>query len=255
MNPTTRSRPIGIVSSILFNGLLVLGGSVAGLPYLYPPPPEMSTVIEFEPDEIEQEQIIDVATGIEPRSENADPTQDVRLVQNSEAPLQGTRANESRESTVGSDGDVEIPEPNRDHEIDQRSLFPSANNSDKDSLTSAQVAEKITDALTPGHAQGNTRVGNPEGEPVARLQGRTVQGNLERPAEDNIQKSGVVVVQIRVNREGTVTSAIAGDTGTTVTDRTLWKNAEDAAKKTKFNGSRNAPESQQGTITYVFNLK
>jgi TonB family protein len=253
MNPTTRSRPIGIVSSILFNGLLVLGGSVAGLPYLYPPPPEMSTVIEFEPDEIMEEQKIEVGASVEPRSENADPTQDIRLVQNSEAPLQGTRANEARETTVGTEGDVEIPEPERDHEIDQRALFPTANNSDKDTLA-AQVADKITDALTPGHAQGNTRVGNPEGEPSAKLQGRSVMGSLPLPAY-NIQNSGTVVVRIQVNREGTVTSAIAGETGTTVTDRTLWKAAEEAARKAKFNVSRNAPESQQGTITYVFKLK
>jgi len=253
MNPTTKSRPIGIVSSILFNGLLVLGGSVAGLPYLYPPPPETSTVIEFEPEEIMEEQKIEVGASVEPRSENADPTQDIRLVQNSEAPLQGTRANEARETTVGTEGDVEIPEPERDHEIDQRALFPTANNSDKDTLA-AQVADKITDALTPGHAQGNTRVGNPEGEPSAKLQGRSVMGSLPLPAY-NIQNSGTVVVRIQVNREGTVTSAIAGETGTTVTDRTLWKAAEEAARKAKFNVSRNAPESQQGTITYVFKLR
>lgn len=253
MNPTTRSKPIGIVSSILFNGLLVLTGSVAGLPYLYPPPPETSTVIEFEPEEIMDEQKIEVGASVEPRSENADPTRDIRLVQNSEAPMEGTRPNEARESTVGTEGDVEIPEPERDHEIDQRALFPSASNSDKDTLA-AQVADKITDALTPGHAQGNTRVGNPEGEPSAKLQGRSVMGSLPKP-DYNIQQSGTVVVRIQVNRDGTVTSAIAGETGTTVTDRTLWKAAEEAAKKAKFNVSRNAPESQQGTITYVFKLR
>lgn len=253
MNPTTRSKPIGIVSSILFNGALVLAGSVAGLPYLYPPPPETSTVIEFEPEEIMDEQKIEVGASVEPRSENADPTRDIRLVQNSEAPMEGTRPNEARESTVGTEGDVEIPEPERDHEIDQRALFPSASNSDKDTLA-AQVADKITDALTPGHAQGNTRVGNPEGEPSAKLQGRSVMGSLPKP-DYNIQQSGTVVVRIQVNRDGTVTSAIAGETGTTVTDRTLWKAAEEAAKKAKFNVSRNAPESQQGTITYVFKLR
>jgi len=254
MNPLSKSRPIGILSTIVFNGLLLVGGSVAGLPYLYPPPPELSTLIEFEPEEFEEEQKIEVGTGIQPRSENADPTQDIRLVQNSEAPFEGERANESRETTVGTEGDVEIPEPERDHEIDQRALFPSANNSDKDTLT-AQVADRINDALTPGHAQGNTRVGNPEGTPTAKLQGRSVMGSLPVPAKDNIQQSGVVVVRIQVNRDGAVTSAIAGDTGTTVNNRTLWKNAEEAAKKAKFNVSRNAPESQQGTITYVFNLR
>lgn len=227
---------------------------MAGLPYLYPPPPESSTIIEFEPDEIMDEQKIEVGASVEPRSENADPTQDIRLVQNSEAPTEGSRPNESRETTVGTEGDVEIPEPERDHEIDQRALFPSANNSDKDTLA-AQVADRITDALTPGHAQGNTRVGNPEGEPSAKLEGRSVMGSLPTPVKDNIQKQGIVVVRIYVNREGTVTSAVAGEQGTTVTDKTLWDNAVAAAKKAKFNVSRNAPESQRGTITYVFNLR
>lgn len=254
MNPTTRSKPIGIVSTILFNGLLVLGGSIAGLPYLYPPPPEMTTVIEFEPIEELEDQRIEMGADVQPRSENADPTQDVRLVQNSQAPIQGTRANESRETTVGTEGDVEVPEPERDHEIDQRALFPSADNSDKDTLA-AQVADRVTDALNPGHAQGNTRVGNPEGEPSAKLEGRSVMGSLPLPVKDNIQKQGIVVVRIYVNREGTVTSAVAGEQGTTVTDKTLWDNAVAAAKRAKFNVSRNAPESQRGTITYVFNLR
>ena len=254
MNPTTRSKPIGIVSTVLFNGLLVLGGSIAGLPYLYPPPPETTTVIEFEAVVELEEQRIEMGADIQPRSENADPTQDVRLVQNSQAPIQGTRANESRETTVGTEGDVEIPEPERDHEIDQRALFPSADNSDKDTLA-AQVADRVTDALSPGHAQGNTRVGNPEGEPTAKLEGRSVMGSLPLPIKDNIQKSGVVVVRIYVNRDGTVTSAVAGEQGTTVTDKTLWDNAVAAAQRAKFNVSRNAPESQRGTITYVFNLR
>ena len=254
MNPQTKSRPIGIVSSIVFNGLVVLVCCTQGLTYLYPPPEEIATLIEFEPTDMLEDQLIEVGANVEPRSENADPTQDIRLVQNSEAPVEGTRANESRETTVGTEGDVEIPEPERDYEIDTRALFPSANNSDKDTLA-AQVADRITDALTPGHAQGNTRVGNPEGEPSAKLQGRSVMGSLPSPVKDNIQKSGVVVVKIFVNRDGVVINAIAGEKGTTVTDKTLWDNAVAAARKARFNVSRNAPESQEGTITYVFNLR
>lgn len=254
MNLQARSRPIGIVTSLVFNGIVAITCALNGLTYLDPPPEEVATLIEFDTDMSLEDQIIEVGANVEPRSEDADPTQDVRLVQNSEAPLEGTRANEARETTVGTEGDVEVSEPERDHEIDTRALFPTANNSDKDTLA-AQVADRITDALTPGHAQGNTRVGNPEGAPSAKLQGRSVMGSLPSPAKDNIQKSGVVVVRIYVNREGTVINAIAGETGTTVTDKTLWDNAVAAAKKAKFNVSRNAPESQEGTITYVFNLK
>jgi len=254
MNPLIKSRPIGILSTIVFNGLVLIVCSMSGLTYLDPPPEEYSeTLIEFEAEEL-FEQKIEVGAGIQPRSETADPTQDIRLVQNSEAPVESKRANESMESTVGTEGDVEIPEPPREPVIDQRALFPSADNNIKDTL-STQVADKVTDALTAGHAQGNTRVGNPEGEPSAKLQGRSVMGSLPRPADDKIQKSGVVVVRIQVNRNGDVTSAIAGEVGTTVTDKTLWDNAVAAAKKAKFNVSRNAPESQQGTITYVFNLR
>lgn len=254
MNLQARSRPIGLVTSLVFNGIVAVTCALNGLTYLDPPPEEIATLIEFETDMTLEDQQIEVGANVEPRSEDADPTQDIRLVQNSEAPLEGTRANEARETTVGTEGDVEVPEPEREHEIDTRALFPTANNSDKDTLA-AQVADRVTDALTSGHAQGNTRVGNPEGEPSAKLQGRSVMGSLPTPAKDNIQKSGVVVVRIYVNREGTVINAIAGETGTTVTDKTLWDNAVAAAKKAKFNVSRNAPESQEGTITYVFNLR
>ena len=109
------------------------------------------------------------------------------------------------------------------------------------------AANRVTDALTPRHAQGN-----PAEEPSAKLEGRSVMGSLPFPVKDNIQKQGIVVVRIYVNREGTVTSAVAGEQGTTVTDKTLWDNAVAAAKKAKFNVSRNAPESQRGTITYDF---
>lgn len=252
MDLQTRSRPIGIVTSLVFNGLVAFVCATAGLTYLDPPPEEIATLIEFDTDMSLEEQRIEVGADVQPRSEDADPTQDVKLVQNSEAPQEGARPNEAMETTVGTEGDVEVTEPEREP-IDTRALFPTANNSDKDTLA-AQVADRITEALTPGHAQGNTRVGNPEGEPTARLQGRSVMGSLPLPVKDNIQKSGTVVVRIYVNREGNVINAIAGETGTTVTDKTLWDNAVAAAKKAKFNVSRNAPESQEGTITYVFKL-
>ena len=70
-----------------------------------------------------------------------------------------------------------------------------------------------------------------------------------------VQKAGKVVVQITVNRNGKVTSAIPGAPGTTVTDRTLYEAAKTAALNAHFNISNSAPESQEGTITYIFKLK
>jgi len=70
-----------------------------------------------------------------------------------------------------------------------------------------------------------------------------------------VQKSGRVVVKITVDRNGKVTTAIPGYQGTTVTDKTLWAAAKEAALKATFNISETAPASQEGTITYIFTLK
>ena len=59
----------------------------------------------------------------------------------------------------------------------------------------------------------------------------------------------------RKNQYGEVTEAIAGAEGTTVTDKTLWTAARNAALKAHFNPKADAPAVQSGTITYKFKLK
>lgn len=62
---------------------------------------------------------------------------------------------------------------------------------------------------------------------------------------------GQVVVSIAVNRNGNVTSANAVKSSST-SDGCLTEMAELAARRSRFNTSADAPESQKGTITYVF---
>ncbi|MDR2653660.1 MAG: TonB family protein [Prevotellaceae bacterium] len=83
------------------------------------------------------------------------------------------------------------------------------------------------------------------------LQGRSVSGGFPKPAH-NLQKSGKVVVEIRVDQNGKVTYARATAKGSTLQDATLWKAAEDAARRARFNVDKNAAISQMGTITYNF---
>ena len=116
------------------------------------------------------------------------------------------------------------------------------------------MAEKVTDRLKAGHTLGNTDEGNPDGMPTARLEGRTVMGNLPVPSY-TVAKSGTVVVRITVDQYGTVINAIPGVKGTTVQDATLWEAARKAALEAKFNISQSAPAVQEGTISYVFTLK
>ena len=70
----------------------------------------------------------------------------------------------------------------------------------------------------------------------------------------NLQESGKVVVEVSVDRNGKVTSARPGVSGSTTANITLLEAAKSAALKAKFNSDSKAPAYQRGTITYHFQL-
>jgi len=205
-------------------------------------------VVDFE---IEPPKPIEVKNGIEPRVEKPNPEDEIRLVQRSKSTIVGTKPNKGSESTLGDKGDVEQYEAPRPKPLDKRALFPSSANADS---TAPQVAKEISDRLSAGHPDGNTRIGSLDGEPSARLAGRSLMGNLPEP-EYAVNKAGKVIVKVSVDQYGTVISATPGISGTTVQDKTLWEAARKAALKAKFNISSSAPVVQDGTITYIFKLK
>lgn len=242
----------GITLSAAINLSIVAFGAVSGLKYIYPPPEEKSILIDF--SEQEKETPVQKRDGTQPRAVNADPGKDIRLVQASQAQHEGTKTNEAPEATVGPDGDVEVPEPPREKEINRKALFHAANNKTEKDTLAPQTASKVSDALKPGHAQGNTNVGRTDGEPNAKVKGRHTVGVIPKP-KYTVQKEGIVVVSIKVNSKGEVIDAKAGDIGTTVTDQTLWKEAEKAAYQTYFNTVDDNQRPQVGTITYIFKLR
>lgn len=85
------------------------------------------------------------------------------------------------------------------------------------------------------------------------LGGRKAQ-SLFRPPYD-IQKDGIVVVAVTVDRSGRVTDATPGIKGSTTLDENLLKLAKEAALKTRFESSDDAPVIQKGTITYDFRFR
>lgn len=89
------------------------------------------------------------------------------------------------------------------------------------------------------------------GAPMAHVKGRTIEGSLPKPSYSS-KVEGIIVVQVKVDQYGQVTEAIPGAEGTTVTDKTLWNAARNAALKAHFNQNASAPALQSGTITYVF---
>ena len=85
------------------------------------------------------------------------------------------------------------------------------------------------------------------------LGGRKAKSLIKPPYD--LQKEGTVVVAITVDRNGRVTDATPGIKGSTTLDGDLLKLAKDAAQKTTFESSNDAPIIQKGTITYIFRLK
>ena len=185
-----KSRYAGIVLTAAVHAVLLvllLSTDISSTP---PAPPVDGMLIEFTeedtPETVEEKPVpIRTAVGVEPKAAEADPTEDIRLVQKSEAQAVAEAENINAEATVGEDGDVEIPEPPREKPVNRRALFPGMGE-EKDS-TALHVAEKITERLSAGHPEGNTVEGNPEGMPTARLEGRTVMGNLPLPEYDVVK--------------------------------------------------------------------
>jgi colicin import membrane protein len=85
------------------------------------------------------------------------------------------------------------------------------------------------------------------------LGGRNFQ-SLPNPKYD-YQAEGRVVVDISVDRNGNVTTAVPGGKGSTTLDEYLLNAAKEAALKAKFDPKPDAPLTQKGTITYNFKLK
>ncbi len=242
----------GVALSVVAHGALLACCFLTGFTYLDPPPPEKEQIlIEFV--EPETNPPVQTWNGTTPRAYEPDPTEEINLVQRSEAPVEGTQANEAPEAVVDEFGDVEVEQPKREVEIDRRALFSAADNKTEKDTLAAQTAREVSDALKAGHASGNTRTGETSGEPNAKVAGRSVDGTLPRPSYP-VQKSGTVVVEIWVDQYGTVQKAVAGAEGTTVTDKDLWQAARKAALGAHFNMSAEAPAMQKGTITYIFKL-
>ncbi len=247
-----KSRVTGVALTVVMHVALLACCFLTGFTYLDPPPPEQEQIlIEFDDPEISRPR--QTWNGSRPQAYEPDRTKPINLVQRSEAQLEGAKANEAPESVIDDFGDVEVEQPKREKEIDRRALFSAADNkTDKDTLA-AQTARDVSDALKAGHASGNTKTGKTEGEPNAKLAGRSIDGTLPRPSYA-VQASGKVVVDIWVDQYGTVQKAVAGADGTTVTDKTLWQAARKAALGAHFNMSADAPALQKGTITYIFKL-
>ena len=97
---------------------------------------------------------------------------------------------------------------------------------------------------------GNT---GKSGDPNYNLAGR--KALLTPKEQPNCEEEGIVVVEVFVDRNGTVIRANSGEKGSTNTHPCLLKPAREAALRTSWNADSNAQKIQKGTIIYIFSLK
>lgn len=255
-----KSMAITLVIHILLIFLLL----IAGLKYM--DPPEVSGIaINFGDSEtgmgsVQPLEMIESAPQNNASSESVPTeieeeiiTQDVE-----DAPVIEEKKPEKETTTVPERQEQpEKVEPKPDQETSD--ALSNILNSPKNEGTS-QSGEG--DDRTPGDK------GSPDGDPNAssyygsgvgldgdgnyQLGGRRAL-NKERYIPD-CNESGTVVVNIEVDRNGTVTRATPGVRGTTNTAPCLMEPARRAALETKFNPDENAPLKQVGRIIYRFSL-
>ena len=221
------SKAAGILLTVALHACLLSLVSFTGFKYIYPPPPESTFLLDFEqvaPEQMAPEQV-----------------------------EEDSAENLTTATAQDRFGDVETPSKPEQPALDPRASFPGMTKKDT-SLTASQAAQEASDNLKEGQAKGNTNTGRPDGKPNAHVKGRNTVGNIPQPMY-NVQESGTVVVNIWVDNYGNVAKAVPGGDGTTVTDKSLWAAARKAALETHFNMSSDAPAMQEGTITYIFNLK
>ncbi|MBO4743372.1 MAG: hypothetical protein J5533_07030 [Bacteroidales bacterium] len=244
----------GIVLTVAVHVCAIFLVSFTGIKYLYPPPAENTFLLDFEQESIE---MAEQKTGLDPKGEDVDTDKKIELVQRSESSHKSTKDNLTPATKPDTHGDVAVNEPKRDEEpkLDPRATFPGMSKKDTTLTAEHGSSEGGSTTYKPGQPKGNVNTGATDGKPNAHLEGREVdKAGLKKPVYTS-QESGKVVVKIWVDQYGKVQKAVPGADGTTVTDRALWTAARNAALETGFTMSASAPALQEGTITYIFNLK
>lgn len=248
-----RSTVTGITLTVLLHIAALCLVSFSGLKYIYPPPEETSFLLDFTEEEFIETRPV---YGQQPMGEDVDLEKDVELVQKSESPNQSLAENLTPATKPDTFGDVETPEPEHKEEpkLDPRASFPGMSKKDT-STTTPHSAREASENFRPGQATGNTETAKTDGVANAHLEGRKInKSSLIKPSY-NIQESGKVVVKIWVDNYGNVKKAEAGADGTTITNSKLWATVRAAAMQAHFDQKIDAPAMQEGTITYIFNLK
>ena len=284
-----KSKTIGVIVSLILHSLLILflclyylhhedlpeeglavnlGAPDAGADDLFEPTP-MDEIMSSEPEAAEPEPVQPAAAADAPEL----PTQDIEETVN----IKTAKKEEKKKK----EPTPEELEKQRLAKLQQqeaaRKAAEEAKRKAEEERKAAEIKAKMggafskskgTDAASKGTGGGTTGgvKGNENGDKGGTegsakwgngnawsLEGRSLIGQKVKP-ENKTNEEGTVVVVIMVDRQGKVVKAYRG-TGTNTDRKELIDAAIEAAKKTVFSPIDHGPETQQGTITYKYDIK
>ncbi len=256
----TKDRRRGWATTLSVHAVLLVLFAFFGLTY-QDPPPEMGIPVNFGYEEDGQGESTsapaEAATGpTTPSQEVSDAALTQDLV---DAVAVTDKPKDRPKKPVTTPSESEKTQPN---EPEKPKVSDALNNRLKGGFSSSS-----TTAGT-GSGQGTTLGGGDQGRPTGDAQsnglGNGGTGNsgdyqlgsrraLKQPKPIyDCEGDGVVVVRIWVNRNGVVQRVEGGIKGSTTSQSCLISRAEEAARKTPWEGDPAATEVQIGTITYRF---
>jgi len=273
MESSNTSKIAGIIGTITFHGIILLLLILFSLKPQLPLPPEEGILINFGDSDVGMGSIepsmadpmAQSAASHQSASQEETPmTQDFEEAPSIAAKPKVKKKEDVRKPTAQvtpttstkTQESVQASPLEKPREVNRRALFPGRSN--------ANVASRGE-----GDGGGMGNQGNPNGSPDSKsriggstggngtsfsLSGRRVIGGLPNP-DYGVQASGKVIVSITVDQNGGVTKATYSPKGSTTQDARLVNAALNAAKRAKFNVDNDAPPSQTGHITYIFNLQ
>jgi outer membrane biosynthesis protein TonB len=152
----------------------------------------------------------------------------------------------------------ENPTPVKEEpKVNQNALYPgkkdnATNNSSGQGNTGTPGDQGSKDGSVESNNQGDGK-GKGNAGVSYDLGGRTIK--TKPSIQDNSQDFGIVVIDIIVDKYGSVVSATGPGRGSTTTSQNLLNKAKEAALRAKFSQDLNDLEERKGTITFRFSPK
>lgn len=268
-----KDRRKALIITAIVHVLMLVGVFLLGIKYL-DPPPLSGVIVAFGVDEdaagtpeYNAEQEVQIQTSSAEQYQEEIP-EEVLSTQQQDSPLEVKKQETPKEEKPIKEKPKKETKKTTDQKT-QTKVEKKAPEAPKPSDATAKALANILSNGTDqskGNGQGSGYKGSPDGSMTSSnygVSGSGGDGNYRLAGRSAISKpkpeysgkdQGTVKVKIQVDRQGNVISAKCSIQGTEVTDPVLIRNAENAAKATKWTANPSGEPVQEGYIIYNFKI-